>query len=333
MNDQPLVSAIIIFFNAEEFIHEAIASVFSQTYDNWELLLVDDGSTDNTTNIALDYAQKYPTKVRYLDHENHQNRGASSTRNLGISHAKGQYIAFLDADDIWLPNKLTEQIAILETHPEVAMVYGKTQWWYSWNNNPEQNKPDYFLDLGVKANSIIKPPQLLPILWQHQYQAPTTCNAIMRRDVFDKVGGFEENWRGLAEDRVFFTKLELHEPVYVADKFWAKYRKHPNSTCAMASQSKKQSLGYHTYYKWVKKYLISQGIKDKNIWKEFNQAKFLYDYPWLHSLFKQGFADEAIALSKRILPKPLRHWLWLSIGQKLYHHTSRSQKLEVRSQK
>ena len=101
MSDKQLVSCIIIFFNAEKFLGEAIESVFAQTYKNWELLLVDDGSTDDSTTIALNYAEQYPEKVCYLEHEGHQNRGMSATRNLGIRLATGEYIAFLDADDIW----------------------------------------------------------------------------------------------------------------------------------------------------------------------------------------------------------------------------------------
>ncbi len=84
MTSKPLISCIIIFFNAgDKFFIEAIQSVFAQTYENWELLLVDDGSTDGSTDIAISYTQKYPEKVFYLEHEGHQNRGMSATRNLG----------------------------------------------------------------------------------------------------------------------------------------------------------------------------------------------------------------------------------------------------------
>jgi glycosyltransferase involved in cell wall biosynthesis len=86
------VSVIMIFLNGETFIRDAIDSVFSQTYPDWELLLVDDGSSDRSTQIALEYAAKYPEKVRYLEHDKHQNRGMSASRNLGISHAEGKYI-------------------------------------------------------------------------------------------------------------------------------------------------------------------------------------------------------------------------------------------------
>src|SRR5918994_2063107 len=105
MSGKSLVSCIVIFLDEERFIEEAIKSVFAQTYENWELLLVDDGSTDGSTQIALRYAERHPGKVRYLEHPGHQNRGMSASRNLGISQAKGEYVALLDADDVWLPHK------------------------------------------------------------------------------------------------------------------------------------------------------------------------------------------------------------------------------------
>ncbi len=100
MSQDPLVSAIVIFFNAEQFLREAVDSVFAQTYDNWELLLVDDGSTDGSISIARSYADRHPERVDYLQHEHQGNRGRSTSRNLGISHARGQYVALLDADDV-----------------------------------------------------------------------------------------------------------------------------------------------------------------------------------------------------------------------------------------
>ena len=137
MKSNPLVSAVLIFYNTEKFIEEAIASVFSQTYVYWELLLVDDGSSDPSTEIASRYAKRFPEKVRYLEHPGHQNRGMSAARNLGIRHAHGQYIALLDADDVWLPEKLQYQTAILNLYQEAAMVVAPIQWWYSWTGNPE----------------------------------------------------------------------------------------------------------------------------------------------------------------------------------------------------
>ena len=88
MTANQLVSVVIIFLNAENFIEEAIESVLAQTYGQWELLIVDDGSTDGSKNMARDYAIKNPDKIIYLEHPEHQNQGMSASRNLGIKHAK-----------------------------------------------------------------------------------------------------------------------------------------------------------------------------------------------------------------------------------------------------
>src|SRR3712207_5555672 len=157
---ESLVSVITTFLDEEKFIKEAIESVLAQRYDNWELLLVDDGSTDSSTQIALRYAQRYPEKVRYLEHPGHENRGRSATRNLGIANARGEYIAFLDADDAWLPHKLQQQVAILNSHPEAGMVYGRTLLWYSWSGNPDDAKRDS-IESSTQLNTLFRPPALL----------------------------------------------------------------------------------------------------------------------------------------------------------------------------
>ena len=127
MPGMPLVSVIIIFLNEQRFLSEAIESVLEQTCSNWELLLVDDGSTDASTGIARRYSECDAQRVRYLEHPSHTNRGMSASRNLGIQEARGEYVALLDADDVWLQDKLARQLEIMEQRPEAAMVYGATE--------------------------------------------------------------------------------------------------------------------------------------------------------------------------------------------------------------
>ena len=293
MNNKPLVSCIIIFFNAgEKFFVEAIESIFAQTYDHWELLLSDDGSTDGSTKIALQYAQQYPEKLRYLEHEGHQNRGMSATRNLGIRHAKGEFIAFLDADDIWLPQKLEKQVAILEAQPEAGMVYGSTLMWYGWTDNPEDAKRDCQRRLGVQADILVQPPTLLRLFLQDKADTPGTCSVLIRCELIKKVGGFEETFRGMYEDQAFFYKFCLKTPVFVESGCWDKYRQHPNSTCYVS-----ETLGIYspsqpnpTYLiclNWLKRYLEEQEVNDTEIWQGFNRAIFPYRHPNFY-YFSQG---------------------------------------------
>lgn len=273
MRDSPHISVITIFFNAKEFIEEAIESVFAQTYDRWELLLVDDGSTDAGTQIARGYATQYPDRVRYLEHDGHTNQGMSASRNLGICKARGEFIAFLDADDVWLPRKLESQVALLESQPQAGMVYGPTQYWYSWTGLPEDLERDYVPDLGVPQDTLYEPPALLTILHPlGQATAPCLCSLLVRRQVIDAVGGFEESFRGSYEDQAFLTKVYLRHSVFVSGECWDRYRIHPASCSAMVNQEGHYDSFRGFFLKWFKKYLRKQSIGDPQVWKALNDA-------------------------------------------------------------
>jgi glycosyltransferase involved in cell wall biosynthesis len=286
---QPLVSVITIFLNAGKFIQEAIESVFAQTYDEWELLLVDDGSTDGSTEIALGYARQYPKKVRYLKHDGHQNRGMSASRNLGIGNARGEYIAFLDADDVWLPHKLEQQVAILDSYPVAGMVFGSTQYWYSWAGNSEDSQSDSVREIGVLPNTLYQPPQLLTLLLQNRANAPATCSVLIRRRVFDEVGRFEDIFRGLFEDRAFFAKVYLRVPVYVSSECWDRYRQHPDSCCSVAERTGQLQLSrpnpeHLNFLNWMMEYLSKQEIRDEEVWQALQKGFWPYNHPILYRL-------------------------------------------------
>lgn len=162
---QPLVSIVTAFFNAEMFLQDAIDSVVAQNYENWELLLVDDGSKDGGTSIARRYAEQQPGKIFYMQHPNHENRGAAASRNVGVQAAKGEYVAILDADDVWLPHKLERQVAILEAEPRAAMVCGASLYWHGWTGKPEDVERDAVTDLGIEPGKLYMPPELLSLLY------------------------------------------------------------------------------------------------------------------------------------------------------------------------
>lgn len=321
MNNQPLVSVIIIFFNEEKFIAEAIDSVFAQNYDNWELLLVDDGSIDNSTNIALDYVQNNPQKIYYIEHHCHKNCGMSASRNLGIKQAKGEFIAFLDADDIWLPHKLIEQLSIFASHREVAMVYGWVQFWHSWTGKPEDIHRDYFISLGVEPNSIIHAPNLLLILWKRRRQKPVPSNVMLRREILIQVGKCEEQFRGWAEDTVIFTKIGLNFPTYVSQSCWVKHRENQNYDSCIAARDHQRYLEDQAYFNWTEQYFIAQNMKNSHIWKALKKAQFVYNYPFLYYLFRGDFGNWLMNISRKTLPQAIRDWLWIHIGRKLYNHS------------
>jgi glycosyltransferase involved in cell wall biosynthesis len=281
---QPLVSCIIIFLDAgDTFFIAAIESILSQTYSNWELLLVDDGSTDQSTSIALQYAQNDADRVRYLEHENHQNLGMSAARNLGISQTKGEFIALLDADDIWLPEKLERQVAILATYPEAAMVYGSTLRWCSWTGIAEDDRRDSQRPLGIKPNILVQPPMLIKIFLQSTDNTPATCAALIRSEIIRNVGGFEPSFRGMFEDQAFFYKVCLQAPVFIESGCWDKYRQHSDSTCHKQSVEQLQAA-HVVFLTWLEQYFFQQGVKDVEVWQAFNQTIWPYRYKRRHYL-------------------------------------------------
>ncbi len=122
MKDQEqLISIVMPVYNAGLFLREALESILSQTYENWELICVDDGSTDNSLLILREYA----TDKRIKIYSTNKNRGVSTATNLAISKTKGNFIARMDADDIMLPNRLKKQLVFLKTHPLVVAVGGQ----------------------------------------------------------------------------------------------------------------------------------------------------------------------------------------------------------------
>jgi glycosyltransferase involved in cell wall biosynthesis len=262
-----MVTCIIIFLNAERFLREAVDSVFGQTYQNWELLLVDDGSTDASTKLAKDYCRRFPGRVRYLEHEHHENRGMSASRNRGLAAAQGELIAFLDSDDVWVPEKLAEQSALMEEWPEAAMCYGPTLIWHSWRaaNEPavDLETEDWHLLPGSCADQLIFPPQMLVKLLTDEWTCPCNCSVMIRRSVFDELGQFEAHFRGQMEDMVFYTKVLLHKPVYVSSRCWGWYRQHSHNSgkAAMASGDwlpHQPNRARCKYLRWVKRYLEQQ---------------------------------------------------------------------------
>jgi len=307
--DNPLISVIIIFLNEERFIGEAIESVFAQTYDNWELLLVDDGSTDGSTKIARRYTERYPERVYYLEHHDHQNRGMSASRNLGITHSTGKYIGFLDADDVWLPEKLSEQTAILSSHSNAAMVSGPVEWWYSWDRPAYSTESDRVVAARVHPDRVVEPPGLLPAILRSE--TVTTTPALFRREAIESVGGFEDSFNGLYEDQVFCAKISTKLPVYVASKCWYRWRKHPQSSCAVAVRTGKYRDGRLIFLRWLRGYLAENSIDNGEVWKILRTELWKCRHWILFRCFERVQRPKLLfkSLAKRTLPTPVQRWL------------------------
>jgi glycosyltransferase involved in cell wall biosynthesis len=243
---------------------------------------VDDGSTDASTQIALGYAARYPEKVCYLEHSDHRNQGMSASRNIGIQQARGRFIAFLDADDIWLPEKLKHQVRLLEAHPDAAMVYGNTLYWFSWSGNPPGDRRDYSPDLGVQPDSVYEPPKLLPLFLRGLAAVPCICSLLIHKQAVERVIGFEDSFHGMYEDQAFYAKVFLQEKVYVSGECFEWYRQHPNASTAIAREAGQEPLARGLFLSWLRKYLEQIGVKDPEVWQALRREEWRLQYPgWL----------------------------------------------------
>jgi glycosyltransferase involved in cell wall biosynthesis len=171
-----LVTVIVAAYNGEKFLSQALESVFRQDYDPFEVVFVDDGSTDGTGEIA----QSFP--VRYLHQEN---QGLPAARNAALRVAQGEFVAFADDDDLLPPSKLSAQARFLSEHPETGCVLGRQEWIVEDGIEPPELKRDpIFGELG----------------------GIQLVSAMFRRAVLDELGGFDPTYR-YAEDRDLFVRM------------------------------------------------------------------------------------------------------------------------------
>ena len=253
------------FLASAAFIRESIESVRAQSFPDWELLLCDDGSTDGSTVIAREYAAADPTRIRWLEHEGHENRGASAARNLGLRHARGELIAFLDADDLWLPNKLEEQLAILDARPDADALCGSTMFWYGWTGRAEDTRRDHVLPLGAPHGSLWPAPSFLVRRLRGRAANPGTCSLIVRRQAVQRSGGFEESFRSSYTDQALYAKLFLRASLLVVDTCWDRYRQHPESACATMERAGARLSVERRYLLWLRTYLDEQDERDPTL--------------------------------------------------------------------
>lgn len=281
--ERPRVSVITPFLDGEAFLAEAIESVIAQSFPNWELLLVDDGSSPPATTIAKSYAAQYPGQIRYLGHPGHINRGISATRNLGIRHARGDFIAFVDADDVWLPSKLANHLAILDDHPEVGMVCGTAIYWNSWSNGR-----DNVLSTGHRQNIVVHPPEAALMLYPlGTANSPCTSSVVVRADLVKRIDGFDERFTGhyqLYEDQAFFLKVYLSAAVYFSSEPLLMYRLHPASCVATITKTGKYHQARLYFLEWLERFVMIPGRVDPRVTSSLRRALRPYRHPFIHYL-------------------------------------------------
>jgi len=181
MADHPLISCLVPLFNAEDYVAEALDSILAQSYGNTEIVVVDDGSTDRSADVVRGYG----ARVRLLSQSN---AGLGGARNACLQEARGPFIAFLDADDIWHPQKLELQMAVFESQPDTDICYGYAQNFWVDELDAERTKyGDWVLAVPVRTLNL--------------------STSLMRRGVFDTCGPFNAASQDSA-DKVWVMRID-----------------------------------------------------------------------------------------------------------------------------
>lgn len=279
MSQSPSVSVVTCFLNAGQFLRETIESVRAQTLSSWELLLVDDGSQDESTGIARRYVAEYPDRIRCFEHDGHGNLGSSASRNVAIRHARGEYMAILDADDVLLPHALERRVKVLRERPEIGFLYGPALRWWSWTGAVEDQRRDRMENLHLAADTVFPPPSFCAYLLDYDAAIPSPCTVLIRRDAVEAVGGFEDSFHDLFDDQAFYIKLSLRTAACASGECDSRYRQHADSTCAIANRSGRTDAARLVYLDWVGRYLRDCGVADQRVWAAFRLLHRRFNHP------------------------------------------------------
>ncbi len=288
------VSVIIVTYNYGHFLAEAIQSVLDQTFQDWELIVVDDGSTDNTREVVAAFADP---RIRYM----HQpNRGNPAARNTALKVAVGEYVAFLDADDVWFPEKLEKQVAHLDSlPPTVGLVYGDV---YLFNH-----------DDGAIIGRFLqsrKPPRgrvFRQLLGKDGWFISDTASLI-RREVFQRVGLYDETLLSY-EDWDMWVRIAAAYEVDAVDEPVARCRRHPNNL--VKGLDKMYRYGIVAKLKVLREQPLSPG--DRRVLRH-SMAHHYYGYGIkLLAAGKRDQAWEAFVQSVRLRPGERKPYIHLGL--------------------
>lgn len=229
-----MIDVIIPTYNQSRFILEAIKSIENQTLKPDNIFIVNDGSTDNTEDVVLNYKEKSIIPIHYLYKKN---SGPNSARNIGLTQSKAEYVAFLDADDVWESDKLEEQIKIFQnsSFKNLGLVYGRYDAIDEDGNKSKEKVLD--IDNNYKGNAH------KALLRANKILGSASC-VLIKKDVFKNVGLFDENLR-YAEDWEMWLRISEKYTIDYVDKILVHIRRHDKNN---SKNRKKQIIGTAKFY-------------------------------------------------------------------------------------
>jgi glycosyltransferase involved in cell wall biosynthesis len=211
-DNSELVSVIIPCYNREPFIAATIESVLTQTWPKIELIVVDDGCTDGSRAILESYGER----LILLEHPGRINRGQSAAINLGLRQCRGEFVAILDSDDLFVPEKIEKQVHYLDSHPETGLVYANGK---AIDEHGKELYPIFF-------GGHIPPSGPEKVLEDCVFNLPS--NSLVRKSVFEKAGFFDESLRSAQDHDMVIRITEVAKVGYIEEYLWC-YRRHDGS--------------------------------------------------------------------------------------------------------
>jgi glycosyltransferase involved in cell wall biosynthesis len=262
-----LVSVIIPTYNSADYLPAAIESALAQTYSYKEIIVIDDGSTDNTR-FAV---QPFKDKIVYIQKEN---QGPASARNSGIMNSKGEFIAFLDADDIWLPGKIKAQVEFFRQNPDFSLVHTNT--WIMENG-----------DTCYPTFVSLKPPSGNAFNTLFLSNHISTLTVMLKRDCLEGLNGFDENKALIGlEDYDLWLRIALKHKIGYLDEILSVYRIHDAN---ISDESKLIQSNLFLIEKLEKSFEHAE-VDHQNL--ILSKKKNIY-YRWACNLMERGVYDEA----------------------------------------
>lgn len=279
----PEVSVVIPTYNRASLLAEALESVLNQTYKYFEIIVVDDGSTDSTDAVI----KPYIGSIKYI-RQNNQGNGAA--RNTGIKEAKGEFVAFLDSDDLWLPDKLEKQIKYLQEHPDVDMVYGNG---IIFGNTKDSGRS---LISHKKARQLSKKVTLRDEFMKSTIRSSTI---LIRKNILDELGGFDPNLRVCVDGDFSLRTLSKYKVAFM-DDILIRYRKHDGNISSNREQRMIHSI------RLIQNLLSNKPELEDVIGKENINKRLAYRYYKLAKTYmkkrKRAEARDSIDNAVRLMP-------------------------------
>src|SRR5262249_52554661 len=202
----------------------------------------------------------------------------------------------LDSDDVWLPQKLERQLAILHAHPEIAMIYGRPLYWRSWSRS-NGHIQDWTPETLAEPGFVYHPSQLLTKALKGTGYNACPSDLLLKRNTLIAVGGFEEcfvSGYSMFEDSALLTKFYLYAPVFIANETWIRYRLHSESVCAIETRGGRHHANRAFYLTWLLEYLKEHRISVAFLLWRIRGMRFSSRHPWITDLCRPPRIRSAI---------------------------------------